>query len=58
MSDLHTKTIHELAVLMEQGACTSEQIVRDLLDKIQKVDSTISAYLSVNGDSEIGRAHV
>ena len=56
MSDFHSKTIHELADLMEKGACTSEQIVRDLLERIEKTDSRICAYLSVNADSALAQA--
>lgn len=56
MSDLQKLTIHEAAELLAQGKCTSEELVRNLVAKIEAVDSKIQAYLTVDSESALAQA--
>jgi len=56
MSDLHTKTISELSALLEQGDCTSVDIVNDVLASIDARDGQVGAYLTIDRDSALAAA--
>ncbi len=56
MSDLHKLTIHEAAELLAQGACSSEELVRGVLESISARDSKIHAYLTLDADSALAQA--
>jgi len=56
MSDLHTKTISELSALLEQGDCTSVEIVNDVLAAIDARDGQVGAYLTIDRDSALAAA--
>ncbi|MDD4871416.1 MAG: Asp-tRNA(Asn)/Glu-tRNA(Gln) amidotransferase subunit GatA [Kiritimatiellae bacterium] len=54
--NVRNMTVHEALSLMERRECTSEQIIRGLLDEIRAVDGRIDAYLMVNEDDAINQA--
>jgi len=45
---LNTKTITELSEMLEQGVCTSVEIVNDVFAAIDERDGQVGAYLTVN----------
>ena len=56
MSDLNTKTISELSTLLEQGECTSVEIVNDVITAIDAHDGKIGAYLTLNREEALAAA--
>jgi len=56
MADLNTKTISELSALLEQGVCTSVEIVNDVLAAIDARDGKINAYLTIDRASALAQA--
>ena len=56
MADLNTKTISELSDLMEQGKCTSVEIVNDVLAAIDARDGKINAYLTIDREAALADA--
>jgi aspartyl-tRNA(Asn)/glutamyl-tRNA(Gln) amidotransferase subunit A len=56
MADLNTKTISELSDLLEQGACTSVEIVNDVLAAIDARDGEINAYLTIDRAAALAQA--
>ncbi|HNX53646.1 MAG TPA: Asp-tRNA(Asn)/Glu-tRNA(Gln) amidotransferase subunit GatA [Pontiellaceae bacterium] len=53
---LNTKTITELSALLEQGSCTSVQIVNDVLAAIDAQDAKIGAYLTLDRAAALAQA--
>jgi aspartyl-tRNA(Asn)/glutamyl-tRNA(Gln) amidotransferase subunit A len=53
---LNTKTISELSELLEQGKCTSVQIVNDVLAAIDERDCKIGAYLTIDRAAALAQA--
>ena len=53
---LNTKTIAELGVMLEQGKCTSVEIVNDVLAAIDARDGEVGAYLTMDRDSALAQA--
>ncbi len=51
--NLHQLTIKEASGLIQSGETTSEEITRDILDRIEKHDSSIRAYLHVDRDASL-----
>lgn len=51
MADLHTLTISELSKKLASGACSSEDIVKDVLDAIDRSDDRIGAYVSLDREA-------
>ncbi|MEI8207119.1 MAG: amidase family protein, partial [Kiritimatiellales bacterium] len=56
MSELNAKTISELSGLLEQGKCTSVEIVNDVLAAIDARDGKINAYLTIDRASALAQA--
>jgi aspartyl-tRNA(Asn)/glutamyl-tRNA(Gln) amidotransferase subunit A len=56
MSTLVSKSISELQELLESGACTSVDIVRELYERIQAVDGKLNAYLEEDVEDGIRQA--
>jgi aspartyl-tRNA(Asn)/glutamyl-tRNA(Gln) amidotransferase subunit A len=56
MAELYRLTVHELVELLEKGECSSEEVVRSLLDRIAAVDPKVEAYLNVNEDDALAQA--
>ena len=56
MSDLNTKTISELSALLERGACTSMEVVNDVLAAIDARDGEINAYLTIDREAALEQA--
>ena len=53
---LNTKTISELSEMLEQGACTSVEIVTDVLAAIEERDGQVGAYLTLNREEALATA--
>jgi len=53
---LNTKTISELSAMLEQGDCTSVEIVTDVLAAIDARDGQVGAYLTIDRDSALAAA--
>lgn len=53
---LNTKTISELADLLERGECSSVEIVNDVLAAIDERDDRIGAYLTINREEALAQA--
>jgi aspartyl-tRNA(Asn)/glutamyl-tRNA(Gln) amidotransferase subunit A len=53
---LNTKTISELSALLEQGKCTSVEIVSDVLATIDARDGKIGAYLTIDRAAALAQA--
>jgi aspartyl-tRNA(Asn)/glutamyl-tRNA(Gln) amidotransferase subunit A len=56
MADLHTLTLSELSEKMAAGACTSEEIVNDVLSAIDRLDGRVGAYLTLDRESALKEA--
>ena len=56
MANLNTKTISELSDLLEQGKCTSVEIVNDVLAAIDAHDGKIGAYLTIDRAAALAQA--
>lgn len=56
MSDLNTQTISELSDMLEQGDCTSVDIVNDVLSAIDARDGQVGAYLTLNREDALEQA--
>ncbi|MEI7436200.1 MAG: Asp-tRNA(Asn)/Glu-tRNA(Gln) amidotransferase subunit GatA [bacterium] len=56
MAGLPMLTAHELQDRLMRGACSSVEIVQELLAAIQEVDGTIRGYLSVDAESALAQA--
>jgi len=56
MKNLQTKTITELSVLLEQGECTSVEIVNDVLRAVAERDPKIGAYLNLDREGALTAA--
>lgn len=58
MSDLYAKTIAELRTELEQGACSSVEIVESLEKRIESVDGPLNAYLERDVQDALQQAAV
>ncbi|MDD4736331.1 MAG: Asp-tRNA(Asn)/Glu-tRNA(Gln) amidotransferase subunit GatA [Kiritimatiellae bacterium] len=56
MSVLNEKTVEELSVLLESGACTSQEIVRDVLAEKNRIDPVIRAYVELDEEDALAQA--
>ncbi len=50
MSDLHLKTLTEIAAGLEAGEFTSLEVTESLLDRIDSSDDTLNAFITVTGE--------
>ena len=53
---LYELTIHEAGQLLKNGEITSEQLTSAVLERIEKIDGKIGAYLTVCGESALKQA--
>ncbi|MBF0291113.1 MAG: Asp-tRNA(Asn)/Glu-tRNA(Gln) amidotransferase subunit GatA, partial [Nitrospinae bacterium] len=56
MSDICSRTLHELSALMDKGEVTSEQATQSYLDRIGKTDTKLNSYVTVNAQGAIEQA--
>lgn len=56
MSDLHFKTIAELAAALEAGEVTSVQITQAVIDRTAAVEDQVKAFLSTDADDALAQA--
>lgn len=54
--NIDSLTIHDCINLLEQGSCTSEELVQGVIDAIRERDKEIAAYLSVDEDGARAQA--
>ncbi|MBN2163267.1 MAG: Asp-tRNA(Asn)/Glu-tRNA(Gln) amidotransferase subunit GatA [Pontiellaceae bacterium] len=57
MAELHTLTIAELSEMLSSGACTSVELVKDLLAVIDARDEKVGAYLTIDREAAMEQAH-
>jgi aspartyl-tRNA(Asn)/glutamyl-tRNA(Gln) amidotransferase subunit A len=53
---MHTKTIAELLKNLKQGECSSEEITKHYLDRIQQSDKKLNTFITVTADSALADA--
>ncbi len=56
MGSLNTLTVRQAVDHLEQGACSSEELVRDLLSARTALDGTIQGYLQMDGERALAEA--
>ena len=56
MSDLHFKTISELAAMLAAGETTSLAITQAVIDRTAAVDGQVQAFLSSDADDALAQA--
>ena len=56
MSGLHTLGVHEVLERLSRRECSSEDVVRDLLAAIGRIDGAIDGYLSVAAEDALAQA--
>ncbi|MGJ8651030.1 MAG: Asp-tRNA(Asn)/Glu-tRNA(Gln) amidotransferase subunit GatA [Opitutaceae bacterium] len=56
MSDLHFKTITELAAMLAAGETTSVEITHAVIDRTAAVDDKVKAFLSTDADDALAQA--
>jgi aspartyl-tRNA(Asn)/glutamyl-tRNA(Gln) amidotransferase subunit A len=56
MADLLHLTAHEAAELLAKGECSSEELVRSLLNRIERVDARVGAYVSLDAADALAQA--
>jgi aspartyl-tRNA(Asn)/glutamyl-tRNA(Gln) amidotransferase subunit A len=56
MSDLHSLSLQQASGLLAKGQCSSEELVKAVLQRIGDVDGSIQAYVSVDADSALAQA--
>lgn len=53
---LANKTLREARALLDSGACSAEELVRDLAARIESVDARVGAYVELNPDDALAQA--
>lgn len=53
---LYELTLHELRDRLVKGEITSQEIVQSILERINKVDSQVKAFLTIAGDDAVKKA--
>jgi aspartyl-tRNA(Asn)/glutamyl-tRNA(Gln) amidotransferase subunit A len=53
---LHTLTIHELQDMLAKGQVTAVEATRDVLDRIEKVEGKVNAYISLDKEHALQQA--
>ena len=56
MGNLHLETIESLQAKLREGACSSVEVVQDLLGAMEAVDGQVGAYLSVDAETALAEA--
>ncbi len=56
MAELNKLTLHEAAERLSKKECSSEELVREILKVVDKVDPRIQAYLTVDADGALAQA--
>ena len=53
---MHNKSIKELCVALERGECTSEELTRHFLERINTHDGELNSFITVTGDEALKQA--
>jgi len=53
---MHTKTIAELSALLHEGAVGAEELARALLERIQRLDGDLNAFITVTAEEALAQA--
>lgn len=53
---LYEKSASELSKMMADGECTSEEIVRSVFERIEEVEGTIGAYITLDKENALQKA--
>lgn len=56
MSDLQNYTLSALQKMLNDGACTAEEIVRDVLAQAERTEPQVGAYLELNAEEALASA--
>ena len=56
MTDLHTRSLTELAAGLKSGDFSSVELTQSLLDRVAKHDETLNAFVTVTGDQALAAA--
>lgn len=56
MSELHTKTLSEVAALLQGKDVTVVEVVKHCLDRIEATEPKVKALITVMGDEALQRA--
>ena len=56
--DLHYLTIHQLKELISKGDVSSVEITKDVLARIESVESNVKSFVSIHPDSAIKQASI
>ena len=56
MSELHYKTIAELATALEAGETTSVELTQAVIDRTAAVDDKVKAFMSFDADDALTQA--
>ncbi|MFZ5754833.1 MAG: amidase, partial [Bacillota bacterium] len=54
--DLYKKTAHELSSLLQKREVSSEELTRSVLDRINKVEEKVKAFVTVTGEQALEQA--
>jgi len=56
MTDLHTLTVHEAVAYLQEGTCTSRDLVAAILERIHTVDEKLGAYVHLDEEASMAQA--
>ncbi|NCC51680.1 MAG: Asp-tRNA(Asn)/Glu-tRNA(Gln) amidotransferase subunit GatA [Spartobacteria bacterium] len=56
MTAFQDVTVKELGEMLDEGACSSEEVTRHMIDVIGQVDPKLNAYLTVDTDAALAQA--
>jgi aspartyl-tRNA(Asn)/glutamyl-tRNA(Gln) amidotransferase subunit A len=56
MTTRPSPSVHQARALLERGACSAEELVRDLLDRIRRIDPAVGAYIHLDEEDALAQA--
>ncbi len=55
---MHTKTIAELLKILDKGECSSEELTKIYLARIQKLDKTLNSFITITEEFALSAARI